>query len=125
MRKFKLVVIVLALVVVSLSFVACKTDYKKFAGNYYLSSITESGETLTIDELLENGQVQDKNNEVIVLSSEETFVSHGLVGERSGKLVISSQSITIMGESESFVGSIENGKITINVDGATYVFVKA
>lgn len=104
-------------------FVACDVDYSKFAGNYYLQSVTyASGSTRTIDELVDLHIVTNKNDEVINLSKEQKFTMNGMIGKSTGDYEISSNSIIFKWENKTVVAVIEAETITVNVNNITYVY---
>jgi len=111
-------------------FVACEINYAAIAGTYKLASTTSpSGETKTIDQLVEGGQVSNKGQEFITLSKEKGFETSGLIkaalGENFGKFSVNNNVIILELESGNVLGGFDGKTISLNISGKTYIFKKA
>lgn len=124
MKKLKIFLSVFAIIMLSIGFVACETNYKSFAGIYMLTARTQNSTTLSVDEMVANNIIVDQEQEKIILNEDQTFSSSGIVGIDNGTYVITDSTIVFKTETKDFVGTIENGKITISVDSNIYYFVK-
>ena len=131
MKKFLFsLALVLLCASIPMLFVACETNYAAIAGTYKLASATaQNGTTKTIDQLVTNGQVSNKEQEFITLSKEKGFEVSGLIktalGENSGKFSVNNNVIILELESGNVLGSLNGKTITLNVNGTTYIFKKA
>lgn len=124
--KFFAILSVCLMVLPCVFLTGCDVDYKKFEGNYYLSSVTNSqGSTKTIDKLIEENVVQNKEQEVINLTREQNLSMGGIIGENSGTYEISEDAIIIKFENSTIIGSIKNDIITLNISGSTYVYTRS
>lgn len=104
----------------------CDIDYKKYEGNYFLTLVTyANGETKTIDNLIEDNSVQNKEQEVINLTRDQLVTFNGLIGGNSGTYEISEDAIILKFDNNTIIGSIVSNTITLNIIGITYVYERS
>lgn len=127
MKTLRNVVICFIIVFVSIAFCACDVDYKKYAGEYVLTSITfNGGKTYnSIEEMTADGIKLNNDPETITLGADKKFSFSGVIGSATGAYSIDGDAIIFNLSSGGVVAEIVNKKvITITSDNKTFVFTK-
>ena len=117
----KLITLLFILIFCATMVTACGDD-TGLTGKYYLSSVTEGGETMDAATLAEHGL--DISGFHIEFIDNSKFRMVTFDESEDGTYTLDGKSLTLSADGETITATIDNNTITLDIDGTVMVFEK-